>query len=621
MFIKYNDFKEGLNENVQQAKVFLKNRALKNKKAKLGETDEPVTLSADEVRDAERNPSFLKIKEMCERGIGAGYTYLFTKIFFDEMGGESEKFDELKEFHDEIKSLGNIVKDLPMPLDRYAAIKSTDEDGRGPFERLTDDLEQLKLQRKAKKFIDQLLPFQKEWVEKASKQQKDKLSEVATGFTEMGLDDDDKFDPALNKVLQRQFFQKIKDYKSLDAIIDAAINTIKSASNGSFAKFLKKIDDVTQKFGPLNGAEIIYNKDGLLAIEVNSYVANRELNAHTSHCIARYIGHWDNYLSDFNKQYYVYNFNLDPSNRESVIGMTMQPTGKISAAHLKDDANCLSTFKSIVEKWGIPFEIFKPMSPEEIEIKKKRIQATKTILMDTISVEQATQALEDGADPNAKGGKPLTNAVKANNIELVKLLLDRGAMPNMGDDESSRAISHTQSFDMLKLLVKYGASVTQSVFRNVKDDINAVKYLLEVGMDPGFEQSSTFRIAAKTGNVPLMKLILDYADNVKDVDGNINQKKEFLITARRFMSIKMAAENGQLESLKFIMEELKKLNTQDVQSPEALNSFVTEIMNWISTSHKVDATSKEKCLEFFKEYLKKNESYRFYKFENFKMLK
>ena len=218
---------------------------------------------------------------MCEGGLGIGFTYLFTKIFFDEMLEDTERFTELKEFHDEIKSLGNITKDLPIQLAMYAAVKPTDADGRGPYERLTDDLEQLKLQRKAKKFVEKLLPNQKQWVEKASKQQKRSLVEVATGFLEMGLDDDDKFDPELNKTLQRGFFSKIADYKSLQEIIDGAKATIKAASNGFLGKFLKKIAKVNAQLGEINGADIVYNKDGYLVIEVFTFVANRELNAHT----------------------------------------------------------------------------------------------------------------------------------------------------------------------------------------------------------------------------------------------------------------------------------------------------------------------------------------------------
>lgn len=616
---KYFNFKDSLNENVQQAKVYLKNLALKKKKEAAGETDQPIGLSVEEVRAAETNPSFIRIKDMCREN--PGYTYLFTKIFFDEMDGDAERFPELKEFHDDIKSLGNVVRDLPMPLDRYAAVKPTDSDNRGPYERLTDDLEQLKLQRKAKKFIDKLLPNQKQWVEKASKQQKQKLVEVATGFLEMGLDEDDKFDPVLNKTLQRGFFSKIADYTSLDQIIDGAKATIKAASNGFLGKFLKKIAKVNAQFGDMNGADIVYNKDGYLVIEVFTFIANRELNAHTSHCIVRSIGHWDTYLRDFNKQYYVYNFNIDPSSIDSVIGMTIDPSGRVTDAHKKDDERCTSTFKSIVEKWGIPFTVFKPMTPDEMEAKRKRIEASKKIIDPNLTFEVAQKALGDGADPNSRGGIPLKNAVKANNKELVELLLQKGAMPNITEQNSSEtAISHAEDLEMIKILVSAGASLNSSVFKKVSNDPESVRYLLDSGMDPSFERSLAFRQAAKSGNIEAMDLLLKYADNITDDKMSISEKQLMMITERRYMALKWAAEHGKAEATIFILQKLFELGYKDlVGKPEYLKSLVDYVQNTDASKPE----EKQKVIDAIRDWSKDKfteakESTRFNNFRDFK---
>jgi hypothetical protein len=621
MIHNYTYFKDSLNENVQQAKVYLKNLALKKKKEDVGETDQPVGLSADEVRTAETNPNFLKIKQMCEGGLGIGYTYLFTKIFFDEMGEDAGRFTELKEFHDEIKSLGNIIKDLPIQLAMYAAVKPTDADGRGPYERLTDDLEQLKLQRKAKKFVEKLLPNQKQWVEKASKQQKRSLVEVATGFLEMGLDDDDKFDPELNKTLQRGFFSKIADYKSLQEIIDGAKATIKAASNGFLGKFLKKIAKVNAQLGEINGADIVYNKDGYLVIEVFTFVANRELNAHTSHCIVRSIGHWDTYLKDFNKQYYVYNFNIDPSSIDSVIGMTIDPSGRVTDAHKKDDERCTSTFKSIVDEWNIPFGVFAPMSKEEMEAKRKRIEASKKIIDPNLTFGVAEKALGDGADPNAKGGTPLKNAVKANNKLLVQLLLHKGAMPNITEQNSSdTAISYAEDLEMIKILVDAGASLNSSVFKKVSNDPESVRYLLDSGMDPSFERSLAFRQAAKSGNIEAMDLLLKYADNIPDDKMSIAEKQLMMITERRNMALKFAAEHGKSEATVFILQKLFELGYKDlVGKPELVKSLVDYIQNTDASKPE----DKQKVIDAIRDWSKDKfteakESKRFNNFKTFR---
>jgi hypothetical protein len=112
---------------------------------------------------------------------------------------------------------------------------------------------------------------------------------------------------------------------------------------------------------------------------------------------------------------------------------------------------------------------------------------------------------------------------------------------------------------------------------------------------------------------------------MSDEKMSINQKKEFLITARRFMSVKQAAENGQLEAIIFIMDELQKTNSDIFETEAKLDSFIKGILSWCATSHKF---SKEKLGEFTEilsnykskessETIKK-ESYRFEKFRNFK---
>lgn len=616
---KYFDFKDSLNENVQQAKVYLKNLALKKKKEAAGETDQPVGLSAEEVRAAETNPMFTKIKDMCREN--PGYTYLFTKIFFEEYKEDEERLVDLQNLYNEIKGLGNLVRELPMPLDRYAAIKPTPEDERPISERIQDDIEKLKLEKSYKKFYNELLPNQKKWVEEATKQQKEKLRGVGIAFGEMGIDDDGKVSSDLQKSLHRVFYSKLKDFAKLDDLIDYAINYIKSVNNNQFSKFIKKIDEVNTKFGPQNGARVIYNKDGYLVIEVHTYIANRELNGHTSHCIARSGSYWDGYLKDFNKQYYVYNFNLDPIDKDSVIGMTIEPNGNISAAHNKPDNNVSSTFKSKMKEWDIPFNLFAPMSKEEVEIKKRRIEASKRIINPGLTAELAEKCLEDGADPNAKNGLPLKNAVKEDNKELVSLLLKRGSMPNMSDSGSSdTAISHAKDLEMVKILVSAGASLSSNVFRNVANDSQAVKYLLEAGMDPNFDRGYPFRKAAQNGDIESMELLLKYADNIPGEKLSIAEKQLSMLTERRHMSLKWAAERLHVDATIFIINKLIELGDPSLKNTEA---FIMSLLDYVQNSDAADPKGKPEFINAIRGWLSsrvegKKESNRFKMFKTFK---
>jgi ankyrin repeat protein len=617
---KYFDFKDSLNENVQQAKVYLKNLALKKKKEASGETDQPVGLSADEVRAAETNPNFIKIKDMCREN--PGYTYLFTKIFYEEYKEDTDRFEDLQNLYNEIKGLGNLVKELPMPIDRYAAIKPTDEDQRPISERIQDDIEKIKLEKSYKKFYNELLNHQRKWVDEAPKQTKERLRDIGVAFGEMGKDDNGKVDPELQKSLHRVFYSKLKDFKKLDDLVDYALNYVKSVNNNQFSKFIKKIDEVNTKFGPQNGAGVIYDKDGYLVIEVKTYIANRELNGHTSHCIARSQSYWDNYLEDYNKQYYVYNFNLDPTDTKSVIGMTIRPNGDIRAAHDKVDSNVLSTFKSKMKEWNIPFEVFAPMTREEQEIKRKRIEASKKIIEQNLTVEDAVRYLENGADPNAKNGLPLRNAVKANNKDLVKLLLSKGAQPNITESNSTdTAISQAEDLEMVQILVKAGASLNSSIFRKLATDYDAVKYLLEAGLDPNFDRGYPFRKASQNGQVDIMKLLLEYADNIPDEKMSIREKQLLLINERRRMSMKWAADGGKIDSILFILDTLKNLEDESMmKDPEA---YTLSLIDYISSSLGLEENKKPILIADIKDWLKRNfgtvkESKRFTSFSDFK---
>jgi len=623
---KYFDFKDSLNENVQQAKVYLKNLALKKKKATAGETDKPVSLSADEVRAAETNPNFLKIKNLCKDV--PGYTFLFTKIFFEELDpnqdySDQEKFLELQSLFDRVKSLGTMVKDLPMALDRYAAIKPTDDDQRPISERISDDIDKLLLEKSYKKFYNELLPNQKKWIDEAIHQQKEKIREIGIAFGEMGKDESGKVDEKSQKSLQRVFYSKLKDFKKLDELIDYALNYLKSLNNGQFSKFMQKIDEVNTKFGPQNGAKIVYDKDGYLVIEVFTYIANRELNGHTSHCIARSQGYWDNYLQEYNKQYYVYNFNLDPTDSRSVIGMTIKPNGDISAAHDKLDASVKSSFRTIMKDWGLPMDVFGPMSKEEQEIKRKRILASRKIVETNISIEEAQEALENGADPNSRGGLPLKNAVKSNNKELVSILLKRGAMPNITDGSSAdTAVSYAKDLEMVKLLVSHGATLNSSVFRNLATNSEAVEYLLKAGLDPNFDRGYPFRAASKAGDVESMKLLLKYADNMPGDKLSIEQKQLTIVTERRWMALKWAAATGKIDSVLFIFDQLKRLKDKSMEDPE---TFTRDIITYITNSDIIDEKHKSEMVKSIMDWSRVNlgstpvgESIRFKSFKNFK---
>ena len=306
MFVKYNEFKHSLNENVQQAKTYLKNRALRIKKeTNPGTPEKPTGLTAQEVKAAETNPDFLKIKKMLEPN--PGWTYMFTKFYFDN----NVPLEDLSDLYKDLLDYRQLLNQLPMELLKYTNLKPTDEDQRGPYEILCDDLEKLKGSKLSKKFVDELLPYQKAQYEKAGAIHKEKIDGIAKAFAEFGKDPAGNVDRKVNSDLQKIFFSKLKGDKTLVDVINRAEKHIKAANNTGMSKFLQAIQNANEKLGINNGAEIIFNDNNILIIEVKSFQSNQLLNAATSHCIARSDYHWNSYVGDeklFNKQYYIYNF-------------------------------------------------------------------------------------------------------------------------------------------------------------------------------------------------------------------------------------------------------------------------------------------------------------------------
>jgi hypothetical protein len=609
MLTKYSDFKSNLNENVQQAKTYLKNRALKIKRDdfaanKGDESSEDETkadlmrlssigLDPQEVRRAEQDPNFLKIKDLLKDA--PGYTYVFTKFFFEDLSElePNQRFEDLKNLYLTLREMRQSISSLPMPVDRYTTQNPTPEDKRGPYERLLDDLEKLKGNRVTTRWVNQLLVWQKAWFEKPTPVQKERIDGIAAAFDEFGKEPDGTKDVKKNKELQEYFFLKIKKYKTIGELIQGAENYVKSANNAGMAKFLQAVAKTNMKYGEINGAEEVYNEKDVLILEVRTFVANRDLNSNTSHCIANSQASWDSYCGDnkFTKQYYIYNFNLAPSDVKSVIGITIGEGGRVTACHAKNDGSFGSEIGSYMKRLGIDMSVLAPMSKEEIEKKKKRMIANqqivkpKTLNQQGVTLEQAKQFFEEGADPNAQQGAPLQNAVKEDDIEKARYLLDVGAYPNVGN-----AIKYAQNLPMIKLLVDKGSNMTTEVFHSIMKDYEAVEYVLNAGVDPNFEKGYPIRTAAKLGDTRMINMLVKAGADIKE---------------RRYMVVKYAVEHGKLDVIKLLLEKMRQLDDPNLKDPSLRKKFIEDWVNWCHTSDKIDDIKKEETSDLLRSYLNK----------------
>lgn len=164
---------------------------------------------------------------------------------------------------------------------------------------------------------------------------------------------------------------------------------------------------------------------------------------------------------------------------------------RIHSSHAKNDDDIRYEVKDIIKDFGLDFEkIFLPASEEEIKFKEKSKNASKALTNGSLSVEEAKELVDDYvADVNYDGGKALINALKNTNIELVKFLLERGANPNLGNaieqattfeeikllvNNQIPVILEDNSKESVKLLKKW----------ILENNLEVVKILIEKGISP-----------------------------------------------------------------------------------------------------------------------------------------
>ena len=531
IFKKYNDFRQGthINETIQVAKAFLKKRALAKKRE--DENNPEAILTPDEEKAAENDKDFLEIRKFL--GNDLGYAGLFTRFHY-EFG---VPIDELKKMYQKLMANKQFFSLLSMTLDKYPNIKgnkesSDPEEQKNGYELLEDDLDKIREERIATKWINQMYANIKQEYRNAAPLTRAKVRNIAVAFEELGKDENGVVDPKKNAELQMLFFKKAKKYTTLKDTMDIAEDFIKATNNDGLMKMVKAIDKVNLDFGEINGADIIYDKDDILIVDIKSYQAANALCSHTSWCFRNSIHHWNNYVGGddkFTKQYAIYNYNLPPSDDKSAIGLTVDINNKITHCHTKGDMGYTDGIQGYLKKWNIPPKLLVGMTKEEAEKKRKRIAANKEIVEPNLSIDQLRKCIEDGADPNASEGIVLTNAVESQDMAKVQFLLDQGASPVV----AKTAIKKAKSLPLIKLLIKYRSAVPNEVINEyIMKDYDSVVYILENGISPNVANGLPLRQAVKEDNVKIIDLLM---------------KNGADLTIRRFIAIKWAIENDNLK--------------------------------------------------------------------------
>lgn len=535
-----------------------------------------IKITPEEAKGVERSKLLQKVRELI--GDKLGFAHLFTYLVLVE----NVSFDDIKEIFNkliEYKDLLNVKNPadgktlLRRPIGTYV-----DPTIPNNYENLIDDFENILLYKSTRKVYNELTPKLKADYDKQPPVIKKQVDDLALAFSKLGMEDG-----KLNKVTQEKlwklFFGELKTlqedteirgrfYKKGDKVysgqmvrfenirdfIKSAQNYLKNIDNTETVKFYEAIERCNLKYGNY-GVQVCFDESNILILEIKSFQANQMMNSHTRHCIKDSLYQWDHYVgadNNFNKQYYIYNFNLPSYDTKSVIGITIGPRQQITACHLKDDSAYSTHFKSLLKGWekeyGIDDDLWKhfaPMSEKEIDEKKRRVIANREIVKKGLTLDQVKKYLvEDGADVNAQKGQALDNAIAEENPAKVKYLLDFGASPNlrMKQEASVNKISNiedsTVGFEILKYMLNAGAELTPTVFKGLIGDYNAVKFCLDNGLDPNFEDNLAIRLSIKRGLFDIFKLLVEKG----------------AVIASRGLNIAWAYESGNRDIVNYLVE-------------------------------------------------------------------
>lgn len=130
------------------------------------------------------------------------------------------------------------------------------------------------------------------------------------------------------QILQNMIGKKLASYKNADDF-NLGLNKLLDGFN-EFS--MEKLKDKAN----INNSPIISDAINILILKIDNFEQSKALGS-PSWCISRDSYYYNSYTSQNAKQYFMYNFNKDSKDNDSMIGITLYNTGEISTAHYKND--------------------------------------------------------------------------------------------------------------------------------------------------------------------------------------------------------------------------------------------------------------------------------------------
>jgi hypothetical protein len=577
-------------------------------------------LTPEEKQKAERSNILKAVRDILgDKNLGWAYMFTYLMLIEKTPIDELESiFAKLQEYRDLLNAKNPSDN---KPLLRRPIANYIDPSVPNNAENIVDDLENISLYKAVKKVYNEFTPKLKTDYASQPPVIKKQVDDIALAFSQLGIEGG-KINLETQEKLWKLFFGELKvlnvdmmirgkSYKAGDKIytgqmfryetvrdfIRSAQNYLKNIGNNETVKFYEQIEKCNEKYGDY-GVKVMFDESNILILEIMSFQSNQMMNGHTRHCIKDSLNQWNYYVGGEDKntrQYYIYNFNLPSYDTKSVIGITIGPDQRVTACHLKDDGSFGSNIKRQLKDWeseyGITEDLFsklEPMSRELIEMKRRRVLANREIVKKGKTLSELKKLLtEDGADVNSGEGAALHYSVQEGDIEKVKYLLEFGASPNLRKKNEATVNrieeieDSTLAFDILKLLISYGAELSRTVFKTLIGDINAVKFCLDNGLDPNFQNGIGIRLALKKGLYNVVTSLYEAGAKIDESGSGLN--------------LAWAYESGSKECVDWV---LKNNLTPDI---------LVQSMGWLGHSTFLPAKRRLEILKELQEMIDRGE--------------
>lgn len=355
-----------INESVQAAKDYLLKRAAEKLKK------EKKDLTPEEQKAVLSDPDWISVRDLTQRT--PGYAPIFIKFAKEQKA----PLDILQSTLEAIIKNKDRLKDLPKDIAAYAEHKKTKNDQRPGYEVLVDDILVLEKKSKLKKLYNALQSKMKKAFDGATPEQ---INDLITISNELdGLPEKDGKEPWQTWRATLGRYENDRGYYPQFNNVNFAFETMIEEAKDFVENWKISEDEYVSNLMKIRPQlEILYSKDGILAISTRTPDAQREVQGVLSWCL-KYDSHFWNYASGDRVQLVISDSNKALTDPFRMIGLTVESNGDIHAAYdvnndsiRKAGGGSYKTMQDLLKSKGYPESLIKTLQRkigDESRIKK-----------------------------------------------------------------------------------------------------------------------------------------------------------------------------------------------------------------------------------------------------------